>query len=325
MKKGLVLVLALAMVLSVVSIASAATTTVGGQLRVWYLNTDNEKATSGSQEDDTFKFDRVAIDVKTAYDDGSSLFVQFQGRNIDKSGGDNVDFFVDQAFWTKPILDGGKLMIGAFDGQVPFKNGYSNVIISGGLGDGLKIGNSVGVAYQYNQDLFGFGLAVVNAELGKAKNPVFGDSVDDEGYAWSTRFDYKPIAGLKAGIGYADLNENDETRLVVDASYKNLDVTPISGMVEYAKVEEDNADDLDAYYVEVGYTFGKAVVYAGYGDGDIYGKKITSSQGTFKINDDNYTVAGLIYQVGDNAFLQGEYTRTDSDNDGFGLRLRVNF
>jgi hypothetical protein len=345
MKKSLVLVLALAMVFSVAIVASAATTTIGGNVRVWYVNTDStNKATNISSKDNTFVFDRVALDLKSDLGDGENLFTEIQGRTINKGITSETHFFVDQAYWSKAncLVDGGTLMVGAFDGQpIPFKNGYSDVILSGGLGDGLKIGNAVGVVYQYNQDLFGFGLAVVNANTGFTKNAAETSTVDGAGYAWSARFDYKPMAGLKAGVGYlalqdvdATTNQNavsEQTRIVVDASYKNMEVTPFRGMVEYAKVNFDDSakDDPDAWYGEVGYAFGKAVAYLGYGDGDIYGNNgvVKSAQTTssFYIMDDNYTVVGLTYALSGSTFLQGEYAKSGSDNDGFGLRLRVNF
>jgi hypothetical protein len=336
MKKALVLVLALVMVFSVAVVASAATTTIGGNVRVWYLNTDNDL----NGKDNTFNFDRVALDIKTDLGDGASLFTEIQGRNVTKKQGKENEFFVDKAYFAQKdlLVEGSTLMVGAFDGDLPFKNGYSNVILSGGIGDGIKIGQCVGAIYQYNSDLFNWGVGVCNANTGFAKN-VSGDI--QAGYSWSTRFEYKPVAGLTVGAGYASWNDvvntgsavetpvSNQIRYVVDASYKNLDVVPVSGKVEWGKIDfkDDSVDDLDAYYGEVGYTFGKAVAYVGYGNGDIYGDTngIMSGMGTFKINDDHYTVAGVAYSLTGNVILQGEYTTVDSDNYGYGIRLRVNF
>jgi hypothetical protein len=338
MKKSLVLVLALAMVFSVAIVASAATTTIGGNVRVWYLNTDN-----GTSKDNTFNFDRVALDLTTDLGDGASLFTEIQGRSVNKGITSETHFFVDKAYYTQKnlLLDGSKLMVGAFDGM-PFKNGFGTPILSCGLGDGLKIGQAVGVDYEVNQDLYGFGVAVVNANTGFAKNAPETSTTDGAGYAWTTRFDYKPMAGLKIGAGYLALQDVDadatqataskdaivaQKRMVVDASYKNLEVTPFSGLIEWGKVDPDDADSDDAIYGDVEYTFAdaKATAYISYGDGDIYGKYIKSGMGTFAIKDDNYTCAGLVYALSGNAFLQGEYAKSGSDNDGFGLRLRVNF
>jgi hypothetical protein len=344
MKKALVLVLALAMVFSVAIVASAATTTISGNARIWYLNTD-----SNDKLENTFKFDRLALDVNSDLGDGASLFAEIQGRNVNKTKNTETQFFVDKAYFAQKdlLVEGSTFMVGAFDGDMPFKNGYSNVILSGGIGDGIKIGQCVGAIYKYNTDLFGFGVGVCNANTGFAKN------VSDEniaGYSWSTRFEFKPVAGLTIGAGYASWNDveknqdlvvsgstitwpsDDSTipnqiRYVVDASYKNLDVSPVSGKVEWGKVDykSDSTEDVDAYYGEVGYTFGSAVAYVGYGNGDIYGNVIKSGMGTFSINDDHYTVAGLLYSLTGNIILQGEYATTDSDNNGYGIRLRVNF
>jgi hypothetical protein len=348
MKKALVLVLTLAMVLSVAIVASAATTTVGGNVRVWYINADNN-----DNLDNTFKFDRFALDVKSDLGDGASLFTEIQGRNTNKTKNTETQFFVDKAYFaqTNLLLEGSTFMVGAFDGDIPFKNGYSNVILSGGIGDGIKIGQAVGVIYKYKTDLFNIGVGVCNANQGFAKNV---DNTDMAGYSWSTRFELTPVAGLNVGVGYASWNDvvkkqnldidadNDkitwpsddssipnQIRYVVDASYQNLDVTPVSGKVEWGKVDykSDSTEDVDAYYAELGYTFAdrKAVAYVGHGDGDIYGSVIKSSMGAFAINDDNYTVAGLKYALTGNIALQGEYATVDSDNYGYGIRLMVSF
>jgi hypothetical protein len=332
MKKALVLVLTLAMVLSVAIVASAATTTIGGNVRVWYLNTDKSDSL-----DNTFKFDRVELDVKTDLGDGASLFGRIRATNVNDT---ETKPFVDKAYFAQNnlLLDGSTFMVGAFDGDLPFKNGYSNVILSGGVGDGIKIGKAVGVIYNYKTDLYGFGIGICNANQGWAKNA--NETEANAGYSWSTRFEVKPLAGLTAGIGYASWNDvtavtskatdlSNQTRMVVDASYQNLDVVPVSGKVEWGKVdyESDSKEDVDAYYAELGYTFAdkKAVAYVGHGDGDIYGSVITSSMGTFAINDDHYTVAGLKYALTGNIALQGEYATVDSDNYGYGIRLMVSF
>jgi hypothetical protein len=342
MKKVLVMVLATAMVLSVAVVASAATTTIGGNVRVWYLNTD-----SNDNLDNTFKFDRLALDVNSDLGDGASLFAEIQGRNVNKKQGLENEFFVDKAYFAQKdlLLEGSSFMVGAFDGDIPFKNGYSNVMLSGGIGDGIKIGQAVGVIYKYNTDLFNVGVGVCNANTGFAKNV---DNTDMAGYSWSTRFEYKPIAGLTVGAGYAMWNDvarkvnpedttvvyddskiDNQTRYVVDASYQNLDVIPFSGKVEFGKVDyaDDSTEDVDGYYAELGYTFadGKAVAYVGHGDGDIYGNVIDAGMGTFKIDDDQYTVAGVTYSITGNIALQGEYATTDSDNNGYGVRLKVSF
>jgi hypothetical protein len=334
MKKILVLCLSAALVLSIAAASLAATTTMSGNVRVWYLNTDNN-----GTKDNTFIFDRLAVDLKADLGNDASLFSEIQGRTINKAASNETHFFVDQAFWTQKNLfaTDDALMVGAFDGQVPFKNGYSNVIINGGIGDALKIGNSIGVAYQVNQDYFGFGLAVVNANLGYVKNV---SSTDTAEFAWSTRFDFKPVSGLKIGVGYAALKDvtavtgssdaqSSQNRMVVDAAYKNLKVTPFSCMVEYGKVDTENESlglNNDGYYAEIGYTFNKTVAYIGSGSGDLFGPNIKSQQcsSTFKITED-YTVMGLIYTLSDNTYLQGEYAISGSDNSGIGLRLRVNF
>jgi hypothetical protein len=336
MKKALVLVLALAMVLSVAIVASAATTTVNGNIRMWYLNTDNN-----DNLDNTFKFDRFALDVKSDLGDGASLFAEIQGRNTKKTKNTETQFFVDKAYFAQKdlLLEGSTFMVGAFDGDLPFKNGYSNVMLSGGIGDGIKIGQAVGVIYKYNTDLFNVGVGVCNANTGFAKNI---DNTYMAGYSWSTRFELTPIAGVNVGVGYASWNDvvrkaadsNDstipnQTRYVVDASYKNLDVIPISGKVEWGKVDykSDITEDRDGYYAELGYTFAdsKAVAYVGHGNGDIYGNVIGSGMGTFAINDDHYTAAGVKYALTGNIDLQGEYATVDSDNYGYGIRLKVSF
>jgi hypothetical protein len=363
MKKSLVLVLALAMVFSVAIVASAATTTVGGNVRVWYLNTD-----SNSSKDNTFNFDRLELTTTTNINENAVLFTDFQGRTTNKTVTAESHFFVDQAYYTQKnlLVDGGNLMVGAFDGNpLPFKNGFGTPILSCGLGDGLKTGQAVGAAYAYSNDKFGVGVGIVNANTGFTKNAA---GTDDQGYTYTSRFEYKPFAGLKAGVAYANItgldtaavadsyvvaqkagtdSNNvpyaagdvikvagtaakdgvDQTRLVIDVSYQNLQVTPFSGLIEWGRVDPDKGDADDAIYADVEYTFAdaKATAYLSYGDGDIYGKYIKSGMGTFAIKDDNYTCVGLKYALNGNTFLQGEYAKSGKDNDGFGIRLRVNF
>ncbi len=363
MKKTLALVLALAMVLSFAAMASAAVT-VGGNLRVWYGDSDN-----GTSKVSSIKFDRLALDVNADLGDNSGLITEVQFRNIltNASTGtvtgtvgsdgtsvtgtstNSTDIRVDLAYWYKKnlFMDGGTLMVGAFDGQVPFKNGYSNVLINGGLGDALKIGNSVGVVYQINQPTYAFGVGVVNGKTNVDRDSTYTAAQEDEGFDWSARFDYLPAAGLKIGVGYANVFEKFanataqsgkimDNRWIVDASYKNLDVTPFSGMVEYAKVSPDSGsvltDDAAAIYGELGYTFGSAVAYVGRGigldDKNVYGTIITSTLfgGSSAPLINNYTVVGLNYGLTKSTFLQGEYVDVSgSDSRSFGLRLRVNF
>jgi hypothetical protein len=352
MKKVLALSLSAAMLFGVAVVSMGATTTVGGNVRVWYLNTD-----SNSVKDNTFKFDRLELTTTTNINENAVLFTDFQGRTTNKTVTSESHFFVDQAYYTQKnlLVDGGNLMVGAFDGNpLPFKNGFGTPILSCGLGDSLKTGQAVGAAYAYSNDLFGVGVGIVNANTGFTKNAA---GTDDQGYTYTSRFEYKPFAGLKAGVAYADVtgldtagtaayyaidqttgsvklvpataakDGVDQTRLVIDASYQNLEVTPFSGLIEWGRVDPDDGDADDAIYVDVEYTFAdaKATTYISYGDGDIYGKYIKSDMGTFAIKDNNYTCVGLKYGLNENTFLQGEYAKSGSDNDGFGIRLRVNF
>jgi len=357
LKKLLILVLAIVLVLSVVTFASAAVT-IGGNFRAWW-----QTQQTSTQYTNEFKFDRVGINVNADNGNGVGFIsnIEFRQIRLDKdastgstsngiSNGPDIRVDVAQFYKKNLFATGDQLSVGEFD-PAPFKNGYSNVMTVGGLGDGLKMGNYFGAAYYYNQPTFAFAFSVMNATGGTATNmnPYATGAVGESaGYNYSLRVDFMPITGLKAGFGYEKVNnestnpvviaanENYNTNWIVDASYMNKDV-PYSGLIEYASVSPTvsglSQDTLTGIYVEGGYKIGTMTLIAARGinltsttaSSARYGNNIMTclgstlfasgdgKSGLFTINN-NYTVLGLIVPVGNNTFVQGDYVTVDDSN-----------
>jgi hypothetical protein len=348
MKKMLSLMLVVILVLSIVTIASAAIT-IGGNVRVWYEDLSDDGA---NKQLSTFKFDRLAIDVNADLSENSGIKSEVQFRTIrtDKEATDiRVDFayFYQKGLW----LSNAEFNIGAFN-AMPFKNGYSNAMISGGLGDALKIGNSVGMTYSINNPSCNFAIGLCNALANASSNSTNPTDVsqanDPEGFNYTARFNWLPFSGLKVGLGYehvavltnsttgasvGDAANNYLTNMVVDVSYNNANV-PYSGMIEYASVTPTlngtSQDTLTGVYGEGAYNFGSFKVYAGRGinltstsaDAGVYGNNIYTKAANpffagganiFNVKND-YTTVGITVPVTSAVTLQGEYVMVDDDS-----------
>jgi hypothetical protein len=358
MKKFLVLALALVLLVSIASMSFAATVTVDGNLRLWYGYVKNE-ATDVSET--SFRFDRLALDVNAAFDQNSGLVseVQFRDVNIGKdtaatSSKNGADLRVDLAYYflKNALINGDTFMAGVFDGQVPYKNGYGYPLISSGIGDATKMSISTGVVYQITKPLWSIGAAVVNASQNTAQNDADNTSAtsSNEGYAWSSRVNFTPFAGFKTGVGYAYVLDAAGTttadamwshRVIADISYSNPAVCPISGMIEWSQISDKDKiktdDSVSAIYGELGYTVGKAVIYAGravsLSDTNFfnYYDQNNGFVGYDSVKQtNNYTVFGVKYTVTPNTFLQGEAVTIDKsasfkNAEWLGLRYMVTF
>jgi len=220
MKKFFLSLLLSLVLVALVASMSFAAVTVGGSLRIWYVNeaasVDGMGAGSaGSGDISTFKLDRFCLDVNDDFTPTTGLKSEIQLRTISKetsSTGQALDIRLDVGYlyFKNQLVAGDEFDAGVFD-QNPFKNTYTNVAFNGGLGDALRTSNIIGVTYGINNPLYDFTVAVFDSHLGWADDdPTFTSSSSgttgsssSEGLDYSLRVEAKPLSGLVVGGGYA--------------------------------------------------------------------------------------------------------------------------
>lgn len=362
MKKLLILVLTVLFILIAATVSSAATVTISGNARFWFegastTNTDPTKSANVQG----FAFDRLALNANVDFGNNTGLKNQIQFRQIkdtvDVSNSiGNADIRVESYYYKKGVfMATDEIDIGAFGLNVylPFKNGSGSALINGGLGDGLKIGQTLGVIYTINSDVWDLGIGIGNAKQG-----FVADGAGTDGLDYSVRFNIKPIAGVKIGAGYEvvgmttafpstgysyNMANYYDTRWIVDASYN---VAPFGALVEYASVNSTVAGNttMNAFsgmYGELSYTAGPGKVYVGrtFGDNDYNSKGLFGGRingylpclSSYNTNC-NYTVIGGAYTISGGPTLGVEYVRVDdnaaagtSGRNVFGVRCLINF
>ena len=377
MKKLCVLVLAVVLVLSLASFADAAVT-VGGELRTWYESTH-----TASQDLNTFKLDRLNLDVNADITPTmgfkSEIMILGVGKNDATVTGsasatpdDNGNYpfsttatstlQVDFGYYYQQnvIFTGDEVDFGVFGyaNALPFKNGYGYGKWDTGLGDGLKIGPTVGGRYFIRKSVFDIGFGV-----GDAKTLAASDDADstgatkyDEGFDYSARINFTPVQGLKFGLGgehvvntkyLNDADDNYNNIFIADSSYNGAHW---GYLVEYVTMNNNsNSGDttkpttetnLTAFYGELGCKIGKFQPYVGRainlkenGSTNVIAlmNKFTPTSGStvMGVVCDNYTEAGLDYFIMPKTVLTAEYVSTNDfagkNEYSFGLRLQVLF
>lgn len=330
MKKLLILALAATFLLSLAATASAAIS-VRGELRLWWESVQNDylqynsssgRYSSQSTDKNSLIFDRLAVRVKADYSQESGIDSMFSLRTL-RSNTDNAsDAYIrtDIAYYyQKNLLTKGDIFrAGILDAEFPFHNGYYNHQTLRGFSDSLRIGQAVGMAYYIEKPVWGFGMGIANAKTGYKQN----DWNMDEDYTWSSRVNYMPLKGLKAGVGYA--HEKASNNLVVDVSYENPTV-PLSGRIEYASATPTDAsltgstDPLTGIFAEAGYDIRKNTrVYAGRAEAT----STSNNRNIFVVHKpalavgacnagNNYSFIGLERKLSNNIQLNVEYSVVD--------------
>ena len=295
MKKLLSVVLVIVLVLAVASFASAAVT-VSGNLRTWFIasqNGDNHYLAD-------FSFDRLVLEFKSDLGKDNGMYAQLQIRSIrsETTGTGappippattasgyaqvkNLDYYLDQAYYyqNNVFAQGDKIMVGALD-PLPFNAGYGNGMQIMSLGGAYAISTNVGMIYSYavpgSWDL-GFGLADARSSWAREQINYATSKDTNEGFDYSTRFNYYPIKGLKVGAGYeyvvtgaadgniaVDPSKNNDTRMIIDACYQPA---PFGGLIEYLAVNPTvtgvSKKALNGIYAEANYKSGAFLAYWG--------------------------------------------------------------
>jgi hypothetical protein len=331
LKRLLSLVLSLVLLVSVASMSFAAVTLTGGQIRLWNENvTDNGNHLNLS----TFFFDRLNLDFKADFGDNTGVLAEARLANLGNgSTPATATTRADYAYYYHKNLftNGDEFDFGAFD-PMPFKNGFGNALLNGGFGDMLKLNTDLGVMYSITDPVYTIAFGISDAAQNAPNNPAMWNNntiVSPQGYNYSFRFNYLPIAGLKVGLGYEhvvtfadaraadggsipgsalnDAANNYDNRMIVDASYNNKDV-PYVGMIEYAQINPTRSgtsyDALNGVYAEGGYKMGAFLVYVG------RAMDITSSTASGA----SYNLGSIFAAINGNCFAGGTSVFTIENN-----------
>ncbi len=321
MKKILALLCALTLIFSIAS-ASYAAVTFGGYARVWY-----QSASDGTNSNNTFRFDHLALNFNADHAPGSGVFGNFQYYQVDKNSQASADIRLEALYYYhKNIFSEGDELDAGFI-RLPFYNSAFKGIYIGTLAYYSRPKNSVGISYSGKAESFTYALAISNATNSKNINS------NSEGIDTTIRLSYAVLERLKIGLGYSDDVINDSSknsRLAFDVTYG---IGPVDILAEYVSVTPQGADALTGIYFEGSYQITDSLAaYVGktssVANGS--GKKLPEQVGVvlpagpgggnIAINDD-WTVFGVKYQVSPKFVLQGEFLKEDStSNQSFGLR-----
>ena len=346
LKKLLSLVLVVGMLLAMASFAFAGTITWGGNLRVWYIDSQGP-----TNSESTFQFDRVALTFKDAFSDHDGVSAEFQWRNF--AGNDTAwDSTASKNVGTKQArLDSGYYYYDGLLGQgdefrvgvvanLPFRLGLSKNagFVDTGLGSKLKVGNTVGIWYEMDAARYTVGLGVVNAN----EKDINNSAENKEGMSYSVRLDagknfFGVIPGLRLGGGYnhkqTGMHDNYTTNKVIDIAYVK-DAFWVSAEKGYST---PTANGIDAacqtgMYFEAGINVGKSKIWAGRLIQDaknplndvIY--KDSLAQGNMITGIKNGNIVAAIIPILATSDLQFQYIVGDQDTGKeFDLRYQVKF
>ena len=304
MKKLLVLILALAMVVSTAAVSMAAVG-IGGNLRVRFENTE---------DDNYFSFDRLALSIGGDLSANNGFKSELQVRDVDKA----FDLRLDHAYYyQKNLFTTDELHVGF----LPIDwHADKSVTIKGSLAGEIKPGNSLGLKYGIKAGAYSITAYAVNAANGNKGRDTNEIKAQTTGYDLGLRGTISPIDGLTLGLGVVqDVKDEDadnsDLDLVVDAVYSWRD---LGLYAEYVSVEETlngkAGESNSGFYLEGNYALtDKLSAYVGMTSAeDLVGK------------DQDRIVAGAKYQIAPATALQGEVVNCDDENN-ITLRLRVDF